>query len=90
MAKKTWVIRIVQLAEYTNPIDKLMASPLTDSWIECLRYAGVVHVVETASENTVFDILPPANIRDSKVWAESNAGRIKSFGMNAAAAPRTW
>jgi hypothetical protein len=85
--KRLWVVRI---AVGGNDLG-------TEDWfdnpfLECLRYAGIVrvHGPTTPSDGKVFDIFPPkARWADSKEWAEQNAARIRTFGLNAAAAPST-
>lgn len=88
-ATKVWVVRIIQRYEYETALDKILENPMPESWVECLVHAGMADRVETGEDNhLVFDLLPPAGVTNTRAWAEAEAGRIKSFGMNAAAAPR--
>jgi hypothetical protein len=84
---KYYVVRVVQTM--TPEGDFLHEGHALGSFIECLRYAGLIDVHETDPEGLTtlcFDIRPPNSV-DSKVWAEMNAKRMQSFGYNAVAAP---
>lgn len=52
--------------------------------LECLRYAGVVKNLDLSPSpfNGSFDLLPPTG-QDCVAWAEMNAERMRSFGINA-------
>lgn len=71
-------------------------------WLENLRYAGIInyhvrseqvpHPTEVGEfqYKSLFDIYAPSHIgkTGSKFWAEQNAARMRSFGINAQAAPK--
>ncbi len=74
-----WVVRVViHLDESREPF----------SLVESFRYAGLVKVHPTQMTSFCFDMLPP-HVSDSKIWAEMNAERMRSFGYNAEAAPQS-
>lgn len=56
--------------------------------IEQLRYCGLVSVVKQTENLTnttyILEIPAPRGV-DKRVWADQNALRMKSFGLNAAA-----
>lgn len=82
--KKEWVVRVVQCEGDPHLVPKLPGE-----WIESLRYAGLLvnHPVDQRGiTRECFDIRPPHGA-NSKAWAEMNAKRMKSFSINAAAAP---
>lgn len=95
MAKQEWTVRVVQLV---NP-NHLVTSDLLLSgvWVEQLRYMGLAREIyasrqmgdDKGPERTVIEFYC-RNPReyDSKVWADQNAERMRSFGINAAAAPK--
>lgn len=90
MAKRRpqYVVRIV--------VDDRTRPWFNNPFLECLRYAGIVKdagIVEVRTDDhtheyTVFDLYPPLyNTPDHKMWAEWNAERMRSFGINAEAIP---
>lgn len=84
--KKEYVVRIALNA---NNSDDLSTPVVSDKFLECLRYAGIASTThETSNEGVMFDLYPPRYINDSKMWAEQNAKRINTFGVNAVCAPR--
>ena len=87
MAKQEWVVRVSE-TYHSDPREgsKFGQSKMLDLLIECLDYAGVVRHIERAGM-IVFDIRCPKGL-DSQVWSQQNAGRMKSFGFNAVAAPK--
>lgn len=86
MKKKGWVIRVV-LFKNTNKIDLAYKQATVDMLItEVFRYAGLVTVHKDDEKELVFDIA--RSDKETFDWAESNAQRIRSFGINAAAAPK--
>lgn len=89
MAKTVWVVRVV-----THPTEMDTKSTAEHAprhtlgeFIECLRYARLIHIHRDNSEGMCFDILPPAGV-DSEMWAHLNEQRMQSFGYNAVKAPR--
>lgn len=77
--KRTYVVRIVN--------DNLLQNGIAD----CLRYAGIISIHQSSDPEIIpgglFDLRPPAGVRNSKKWAEINAERMESFGINAVCAP---
>ena len=98
---KTYVVRIVQteLDRERDFLDRVFDNPpvITHSFIESLRYAGLIDVHEVDPNGLTtdcFDLICP-NLRgrdyveQSKIWAEQNAERMRTFGFNAVCAPST-
>lgn len=86
-----WVVRIV-VFDATESTAASVRTGRDKLWLgELLRYAGHVSTVPRLSRQEgaeVFDLrCPNPKDHDTKVWAEQNAARIASFGLNAAAAP---
>jgi hypothetical protein len=62
-------------------------------WIEQLSRMGFARELASldgalATERVVLEFGPAPHGYDSRAWAENNAARIRSFGLNAVAAPR--
>jgi len=55
-------------------------------WIESLRYAGLVVIHRNDNDGMCFDVLPPHGVVSAQ-WAQANAERMQTFGINAVAAP---
>lgn len=81
--KLLWVVRIVV------PVDDTLAGGSFRKWLEQMRYAGIVHLIRRDDEGYCFDFYPPRNVNgvDSKEWADRQASRMISFGINAVPAP---
>ena len=81
MKKREWTVRIVVWFE--NDCDR------AGFWLgELLRYAGLSRRLAEFPDHEVFELqsrLPASH--DTKAWAEQNAARMQSFGLNAVAAP---
>ena len=89
MPKQRQVVRVVAF-EFNDTSDIYSeAEAQFGQFIECLRYAGVVHVqkVDDKPSRLIIDILPPKNSGNDRVWAEANAERMQTFGYNAVPAP---
>lgn len=90
MAKRqVWTVRVVNYN--TVPIQDYSkwGNHLPGVWVEQLRYMG--HAKELASygdRNVIELYCPEPTKHDTKIWAEQNAGRMRSFGIDAAAAPQ--
>lgn len=87
MAKKQeWTVRVIN---WGNDGSHEEDSPnrLRGLWVEQLRYMG--HAFELASydDRQVLEFYAPKGV-DSKIWAEQNAARMQSFGLDAVAAPK--
>jgi hypothetical protein len=91
MAKKQeWTVRVV------NPVGdqtfKGLRPRLDGTWVECLRYVGVLRVLQPYDGKVtdgfeVIEINAPHGV-DSQIWARQNAERMASFGIDAVAAPK--
>lgn len=88
LKNKLYVVRIVtqNVGEFDKAIEN---SPV----LECLRYAEVLIIhreTDCGNPGTCFDLLPPRHISvaDSKRWANWNAERMSSMGINAVCAPQ--
>lgn len=83
--KIEWTVRVINVI---NESPRAPRNEIPGVWVEQLRYMG--HAKELAHlhdpERTVIEFYAPRGL-DSKVWAEQNANRMQSFGINAAAAP---
>ena len=81
-----WVVRIVLHRKdpcLNSQDERIMDTP----FIECLRYAGLLSVQRDDESGMCIDLHCPSAAYDSQVWAQRNAERSKTFGINAAAAP---
>lgn len=95
MAKREWVVRVVLDVPADRPV--LPAERSATFWFEQFRYAGLItwhHRDELKSTpegknywHNLFDVYAPKGV-DSRKWAEMNAQRMASFGINAVAAPQ--
>lgn len=85
MKKKEYVVRVVQT--HTPEGQELYEGDNVGSFVECLRYAGLVTIHPTDTLTSLcFDIHCPHGL-ESKPWSEMNAKRMQSFGYNAVSAP---
>lgn len=84
MAKKQeWTVRIVNHLP-SRPLENTNLLP--GIWVEQLRYMGFAKELADFENRTVIEFYAPRGA-DSKVWADQNAARMRSFGIDAAAAP---
>jgi hypothetical protein len=92
-----WVVRVVEFAP-TDPLKRHSHNELSGLWLEQLRSLDLINViidneiVEIDGQETfkqVFDIYCPLRIstQETRDWAERHAERMRSFSINAAAAP---
>jgi hypothetical protein len=91
--KPEYTVRVVQF------IDQNIGSALVENdnipsvWVEALRYMGhakeLAHITEPSEgpERVVIEFYAPRGL-DTQVWANHNAERMRTFGINAAAAPK--
>lgn len=89
--EKKYVVRVVQT--HTPDGTEVYEGDPLGSFIECLRYAGLVTVHQESVRpdsltSLCFDIHCPHGLK-SKPWSEMNAERMRSFGYNAVSAPST-
>ena len=82
MKKQRWAVRIVTDSENSHD-QSLTGNPM----IECLRRMGHVRIHRDDQTGMCFDILAPAGIVDTQEWAKGNADRMRTFLINAVAAP---
>jgi hypothetical protein len=82
--KQKWTVRVINPHEETMP-----PSRLSGLWVEQLRYMDLVKVLGDFDTHQVLEFkCPYPTVATSKTWAEQQAERMKSFGINAAAAPQ--
>jgi hypothetical protein len=64
--------------------------PIPGVWIEQLRHMGVLKVLKEEDDRTILEIEYPGSTHsiNTRIWAEQESERMKSFGINAAAAPQ--
>lgn len=88
--KQQWVVRVINPIPMHDPVmPRSPWVPLHGAWSESLRYMGYLTVVKEYDGKDgyeVVDISAPRGL-DSKSWADSNAARMRTMGINAAAAP---
>lgn len=91
--KKEWTVRVIN---YIGEEKRVPNNTLPGVWVEQLRYMSLVSVlaknelVGSSSQYDDYEVLEfyaPPKV-DTKIWAEQNADRMKSFGINAVAAPK--
>lgn len=83
MARKTiWTVRVIVF-------DTRNGLYLSGPWQEALRYMGHVRVLAHFDnpDRDVLEFGAPKGL-DARVWCEQNAARMRSFGIDAAPAPR--
>lgn len=83
-----WTVRVVNMHAEDGP-RVTVSNYLPGVWIEQLRYLGLVRVLASFETRDVIEFrCPNTKDMDCKVWAEQNAERMRSFGINAAACPQ--
>jgi len=90
MAKKRrYVVRVVMFKN-EHAMDRkpgnISFARNMGTFLECLRYAGLVTIHRDDEKHVTFDLHAPRNI-DDEVWARQNAERMQTFGINAEKAP---
>lgn len=91
MRKQEWTVRIV--IHHDDRHERHTIEAERDAWWlgEALRYAGLSRKLAeftAGGPREVFELqcrLPASY--NTRVWAEQNAARLRSFGLNAVAAP---
>lgn len=78
---KRYCVRVICFRNELHRLDPM--------WAEQMRYMGYLNRVIDDDEKEGYDFLCPNSISNSNSisWAESNAMRMQSFGINAVAAP---
>ena len=90
MAKKQeWTVRVVNWHDkIANGRRVLGTNELPGLWVEQLRYMGHAKELASYDDRTVVEFYCPNPTKlDSRIWADQNAARMRSFGIDAAAAP---
>jgi len=86
--KPRWVVRIVTMREELDGEGSSLGNHTIGEFIECMRYAGMIKIHRDDGTGMCFDLLPPGYPGiDTRIWAQMNADRMKSFGFNAECAP---
>jgi len=89
MAKKRrYVVRVVMFKdEHATPLRREISFERNmGTFLECLRYAGLVTIHQDDGKHVTFDLHAPRGLDDA-VWAQHNADRMQTFGINAVKAP---
>jgi hypothetical protein len=83
--KQEWTVRVINYEDGPGAL----RNHLRGVWVEQLRYMGFVKELANLENppRTVLEFYAPKGI-DSHVWAGQNAERMRSFGIDAAAAPK--
>jgi hypothetical protein len=103
MPKQRWVVRVILHRQYPETgLSQLKPDKPNDAFIYDdmgTRYQGLTlwinllgphtRLVRDSDEGVCFDIFPPGGISDTHQWANMHSDKIKSFGINAVAAPET-
>jgi hypothetical protein len=84
--KQVWTVRVVNYRP-TKPLSFDNGIPLPGIWLEQLRYMGFAKELADYDDRNVIEFYAPKGA-DTKVWADQNAARMRSFGIDAAAAPQ--
>lgn len=82
MTKREWTVRVINPEDDTRPTTRL---PWV--WTEQLQSMGLVRVLATEATHQVLEFRCPHRA-DTKAWADHEAERMASFGINAVAAPK--
>jgi len=90
MKKVYWTVRVVQFTDHI----KYSTNHLPGVWVEQLRHLGYLRELATfdspnSDERLVFYFSFPGSTRgvNTQRWAVAEAQRMRSFGINAVAAP---
>lgn len=89
MARKVeWTVRVVNHGG-DGPREDPDPNRLRGLWVEQLRYMGYAKELASFEDprRQVLEFYAPKGL-DSKAWAEQNAARMRSFGIDAAATPK--
>lgn len=86
--ERLWVVRVVMGHTSVPAVQKMRDEGLL-LLLQCLRYAGTVAIHRDDEDGMCWDLLPPRHINHhgNQTWAKMTASRMKSFGLNAVAAP---
>lgn len=84
MRKPEWTVRVINWEE-----ERITRNYLPSLWVEQLRYMGLARELAQHENRTVVEIYCREPTKtDTRIWAEQNAARMKSFGIDAVAAPK--
>jgi len=86
--KQIWTVRVVNWREDDRP-PRTGSNYLPGVWVEQLRYMGHAREVADYDDSNVLEFYcPNPKECDTWKWADQNAARMRSFGIDAAAAPQ--
>ena len=60
----------------------VLPNRVLDTFLESLRYAGIIGDVHESDAYTSFRLYAPRGL-DEKCWAKANAARMSTFGIDA-------
>ncbi len=75
--------KAVQFMWLKTPLAAGLRSDASAQLIEQLRYAGTISIVHETDEHYVLKLYEPHDVEAGGAWAEQNAARMQSFGINA-------
>lgn len=78
--KVEWTVRVIAPREGINQLPGV--------WIEQLRHMGHCKVLAENDNRSVIEFRAPHGIDDTRVWAGMESERMRSFMINAVAAPK--
>lgn len=89
--KQEWTVRVVNYHRDNHGVGKIVRNygqnELPSMWLEQLRYMGFAKELADYEDRNVLEFYAPRGA-DSRIWADQNAARMRSFGIDAAAAPK--
>jgi hypothetical protein len=88
--KQEWTVRVINFEDRNNTASSPLNNQLPGLWIEQLRHLGMARELAHFDDpdRGVLEFYCQDQRIDTKVWAEQNAARMRSFGIDAAAAPK--
>lgn len=103
MAKQEWTVRVINPTPY-RPGRRIGSVELPGLWVEQMRRLGYLREIKgydgehakdpvtgelMDSQSQVLELYcPNATKHDTHGWADMNADRMRSFGINAVATPK--
>lgn len=88
--RKHWVVQITLHVRdrYHSPMPErsdIIRTQRDSLWLaELLRYAGITSVVSVVGDEEVYNLFCPKGYSEAE-WAQQNADRMRSFGVDATA-----